>query len=286
MGTPREFIHHSKHMVFDSLSARSTSLEDQWVIPTSNPANFEINFQNSDFTQGQILSILPVDIVIPNLLNNVTTRNQTFQFYDAVGGVGGAGTTRTITMPTGHYNVEEWCLEFTAQFAASGSAVTVVSCIVNTITGQLSIDMTAPWSMELSEATTNSGSSLLLGLTEDQFSGAFIDGSNTITFSNPPAFQGPQCVVIHANFTSSNAVLGANHRQFQLVDFVSLAETSFGLTKHHFVRTDNVREIPFASTPNLDILQLQLLDIDGTSLTLPSNAKVCYHFIVNFGPNM
>lgn len=285
----RELIHRSKHLVFDSLSAKSLLPQEQWTSPTPNPADFCINFQNSDFTSGQIISLLPIDIHIPNLFNNVTTRNQTFQFYDAVGGVGGAGASITIIMPIGHYNVDEWCIEFTAQVAASASAVTVVTCVVNTITGLLAIDMSGPWSIELTEATTNACTSMLLGLTEEQFSGAaFIDsdGNNVITFSNPPAFQGPQVLAIHSNFlTSSNSVLGSNHQQFTLIDHVSLAETPFGLTKHHFIRTDNVREIPFPASTSLNSMELCIRDVEGIRLSLPTNQKVCYHFIASFGPD-
>lgn len=281
--TAREQIHHSKHLVFDSLSAKSTELNEQWLNPIPDPADFTINFKNSDFTAGQIISLLPVDIIIPNLFNNVTTRNNVFIFTDS------ASALIIITMPVGHYNVEEWCIEFTAQVAASASTVNVVSCAVNSITGQLEIQMNNNWSITFSIVTLfgSAGAAILLGLDKEQFINEAplnSDGNNTITFANPPAFQGPQCVVIHSNFlTSSNSVLGPNHQQFTMVDFVSLADTCFGLSKHHFIRTDNVREIPFPASTNLNSLQLQLFDIDGTKLTLPSNAKVCYHFIASFG---
>ncbi len=286
MGT--EVIHDSSHLVFDSLSSKSPDITQQWSEPNENPADFVINFKNADFTAGNALSLLPVDISIPNLFNNVIERNQTFQFYDAVGGVGGLGASITITMPIGHYNLDEWCTEFTAQVAASASAVTVLVCAVNDITGLLDIDMSGPWSIELSEATTNAGSSLLLGLKVTQFGVAsFIDsdGSNIITFENPPAFQGPQCIVIHSNLLSnSNAIQGPNTQQFLLIDVVSLADTCFGRTKHHTINTDNVREIIFPGRRDFRSLRLQIFDIDGNKLTLPTNSKVCYHFIVSYGP--
>jgi len=280
--TPKEQIFSSKHLVFDSLSARSTDIKEQWTSPTNNPADFTINFGNSDFTQGQIIHLLPVDIHIPNLFNNVTERNNEFKFED-----GQPGLTILITMPIGHYTADEWCTEFTAQVLASTSLVTVLSCSVNTITGLLSIQMSGPWSMQQTASASTPGSGILLGLTFEQFEPSneiLSDGNDTITFDNPPAFQGPQCVVIHSNFlTSANSVLGPNHQQFTMIDTVSLADTPFGLTKHHFTRTDNVRSIAFPASANLSSIEVCLRDVDGTRLTLPSNQKVCYHFIISFG---
>jgi len=274
--TAREQIHHSKHIVFDSYSFRGGDEKKQWDDSEGrDPADVIINFGNSDFTSGQIVSLLPVDITIPNLFNNVTAANNQIEIIDAM-------AQATITMPIGHYTVTEWCTEFTAQVAASALLVSVISCEVNTITGQLTILMDGAWLItENPPSTTSGGLFRLLGL--DPAQSPLTSIGNAITGANPPAFQGPQCVVIHTNITASNTVLGGNQQQFTMLEFVSLADTCFGASKHHFVRTDNVREIPFPAPQNLNTMRLTLFDIDGTRLTLPSNAKVCYHFIVSFG---
>jgi len=258
--TEPEKIYSSKHIVFTS----EQSLDQ-------DPTNFRINFRNSIFTNGHVIGILPVDIWIPNLFYNVVegNRNVTLVEFDV--------NVYVIDMPLGHYTVDEWCAEFTAQVLAIGTVAKVVSCGVNSITGVLSIVFDGPIDYFPVLSTAND----LLGVKGTDP----ILGANTITFTDPVAFQGVQTVLVETGISKGNCCIGNNDRHLTLMDVVSLSEVCYGETKHHFVRTDNVREFPISANDPISTIRMTLLDTDAQPLILPCNAKVVYHFLVSFGPN-
>ncbi len=82
-------VNHSKHIVFSS----ANTIEGR----ATNPANFTVNLGNQEFTAGEIIHAVPLDITVPNLFYNVTGANDKTIFNDGGGDI-------EITVPHGFYS--------------------------------------------------------------------------------------------------------------------------------------------------------------------------------------
>lgn len=290
-------VAHSKHITLSSTHSldgvRRFGGDRKHGEIGDKPTNFSINFQNSDFTQGQIVRLQLMDIWIPNLFYNVTESNRRFSLSSNADGI------IYIDMPLGHYTVDEYIEELSAQLATLGTTLQYVSHSIDPITGVLSIVMNGEW-IKLAVYDTslpdlnidNTPVNRLLGHTSN--SGAYpfgitaIDngvGGWVVTFPSPPMFYGPQCVMLECgSLTSSNTtIIGEKSvsSQLTLIDMISLSETSHGGIVHHKPLTENIRALSFAAPVQMNNLHFRLLDINGKQLELPPNAEVCIHLLVS-----
>ena len=229
-------------------------------------ANATFNFQSSHHTHGHVVSIMPIDIAIPNGFYNVTADNRRIQ-------IGADSGIWVIDMPLGFYSAKEWLTEFALQLnAVSSGQTTVASSSINPFTDQITITMNEPWDID----PATSPCSPLIGLT------SFISSTaNAITFQNPTNFSGTQFVVVEMSIGVTNAVMSSTNTTRTVLDVVNLANTAYGKYTEHKVHTDNVRAYGFGSDQNVSSVTLRLLDVNGNQLTLPSNLPAFYHLIIN-----
>jgi hypothetical protein len=252
-------VSYSKHLIFSNKHGGVGSATD-----------FQVNFQNTDFTNHSIVRILPLDILIPNMFENVVTGQNDTSVWDDGGG------PYVVTMPPGHYTVDEWVAEFTLQLATTGSPVAVTGHSIDPVTNILTISFDAAFSYLGAHDLTNTNT--LLG--SDNVTIASV--ANDIVFAYPPQFQGPSLVLIETDMTQSNATLGQNNQQMTILDAVSMTETCYGSTKHHRILTDNARAISFPGSPNMKNFTIRLVDIDKRPLSMPKNVEVIFHILLSY----
>lgn len=261
MSSAYEGASHTKKLIFDS--SHSTRHAD-------NPAHFTVNFGNSAFSHGNIIKLMPVDIIIPNMFGNVTAENRRFVFTDP------DTNTWIIDMPLGHYTIVEYMDELTAQIAASGSTMTITGYTLDPVTSILSIQSSAGvWSYDLPSTSHD-----LLGSNHEAISS---DGAGLLTFNLPVNFSGEQLVIVESSIAAANTTVSMGSTQGTILDVVSLSDTCYGNHKHHFVRTENVRAFAFNSNTNLQNITIRLLDTNLKQLVLPANQKVYFHMLIIFG---
>lgn len=236
------------------------------------PTKFKVNFQNAMYNQGNILRILPMDIFIPNMFNNVTSSNNVSVWEEV--GVG----IFEVRMPVGHYTVEEYMNEFAIQVdAIIGLGVSVVSWLIEPISNLLSITWSLP--VEYLGGDENTTSNTLLGSKAMMI----VPIGATLVFDYPPQFQGESAVIILTDMASSNCSHGKDNQQITMLDLVSLTDTCYGAVKHHRIISDHARAFSFSSDPDLRNFTISLVDIDKKPLTLPENSEVIIHLLVGFG---
>lgn len=252
-----EQIIDTKHLVFDSSHGS----------PGSTPTDFTVHFNNNHYAQGYVISLLPVDIIIPNYFNNVTASTQRITIFDGVSNV-------VIDMPLGFYSVETFMEEFTAQLAATASLVTVASWMVDPVTGKLTIEMSGPWSYDGSLSTAN----YLLGA-----DGSIAIGANSLEMPFPTNFSGEQAVIVETSINSSNTSLAYEDRQITMLDYISLVDTCFGHVKHQTIQTDHARAFAFTGDTSIREMRIRLLNSNGDALELPANCKTYLHLLAMYG---
>lgn len=234
--------------------------------PTFNPANFTVNFANSDFAHGNIGGMVLVDAVIPNLFYNVNADsrrvriNNGFIFYD-------------IDMPLGQYSATQYMDELTLQVAATtAGSLNITSYAIDPVTGFLSVVFDSGSAVFGGSAMTLQGRRLL-GLNPED---AFGDPQ----FISPVDFSGVHTVLVHSDVMQANATLGADNKHHTIVDFISLAETPWGFNSHHHIWDQGVRHHDFFSNTSLQSMHIWLTDVHNTPLVLPHNVEVTMNFNV------
>lgn len=252
---------HSKHLIATSSGS-------------NNPADFTVNFGNSDYHSGNVLKVTPLDMSIPNMFPNVTEANN-FAF------IAMDGANLELTMPTGYYSVDEYMAEFQAQMAAVPAITTTLDSWEVGADGVLVINWTglAAWSPE----TAGNNTQQLWGSDGETIQSTATASLGQWVFENPVNFLGVTDLIVETNFTSSNAIHGNDNTQLKLYDYVSLAETCHGTVKHQQLQTENVRDIPLAASTSLSTVRFKLVDCQLKPLTLPNNYTVCVHMLVTYG---
>ena len=238
----------------------------------TNPANFDVNFGNSDFAHGNIAGMLLVDINIPNMFYNINESNRRVVIKSS------AAITYVIDMPLGQYTVTQYMDEFTLQLAAaSGGAFIVNSYAVDPITGVLDVDFNLIYEWPVVETLGqpfNSPEAIaLLGMNPN---GSFFSSPELMY---PPNFSGEKEILINTTIMASNTTLGTNNAQETIVDFVSLADTCYGTCKWHHAFDQEIRHHVFPNNTSIQHINFILTDIHGRELTLPANVEVTAHII-------
>ena len=233
---------------------------------STNPAEFTVNFANSDFSHGHISGMLMVDMVIPNMFYNVNEGNRRVVISDVLNVV-----TYIIDMPIGQYTAEQYFDEFSLQLtSASGGAFNMILAGVHPNTGILEVIFDASEKWELDQM--NDAAKDLLGL--GVIVTPLFDLNN---FLCPPDFGGVKVILIKTDLMASNSTLGSENKQEAIVDFVSLVDTCYGACKHHRVYDQGIRHHDFPRNTSLQEVHFTLMDIHGTPLVLPCNSEVSVH---------
>ena len=229
--------------------------------------NFRVNLRNSQFIHSNCTSLLLVDAIVTNLFDNVYRGRKVFAFNDGTSDV-------VITMPDGHYSMEEWFTELQLQIVASGTTVTLDSYSINPQTYQLTLTFSAP----VTYIPSTSDSYRITGAHPSDT----LPTSTTLTFPGAVSFQGPQTVLITTDVSAPNAVFTVgsdNSYHGMLLDLFSLADTCYGKTKHHHIHTQHTRMIHFPRPIFLGDVGFILRDVEGFELSLPENSEVTLHLL-------
>lgn len=236
---------------------------------STNPADFTINFANSDFSHGHISGMLMVDMVIPNMFYNVNEGNRRVVISDDTNVV-----TYTIDMPIGQYTAEQYFDEFSLQLtSASGGAFNVTLAGVHPNTGILNVffDQSETWELDqMTDAAKD-----LLGL------GVIVTPIFDINgFLCPANFGGVKSILVKTDLMAANTTLGSENKQEAIVDFISLADTCYGTCKHHRVYDQGIRHHDFPRNTSLQEVHFTLTDVHGVPLVLPCNTEVITHLTI------
>ena len=241
---------------------------------SGTPSNFKVNLVNNDMAHGKIVRILPVDIFIPNLFNNVTESNRFISFEDL-----NASITYDIDMPLGFYTVDQYVAELTAQIASitgmTAGTIILEGHFIDTVTGKLSLQ----FNDDVQWASVG-GSDNLVG----EKDGTSFPAGVLTEFPNNMNFAGPCAVIVGTTVMSSNAALaGTQSRNLAFFDIVSLAETCHGECAHQFVRTENVRASSLGNDVSFNDIEVRLVDINNNEMVLPENCEVLINFLISYG---
>lgn len=261
-----DIIIHSKNCVISSKYAK-------FSFEGSKNSSFRVNVDNSEFNHGRIIRILPVDILIPNLFYNVMESNRRFILEYPIG-----VTKYIVDMPLGYYNLEQWLAELGAQLATLGSPGTL-SGALDPVTSILTLTYSeVDWRFDGENSTCND----LIGANKQMYdSGAL---SNDIVLDHNIDFSGVKYVILQTDLMAANTTLaGAVNKNISTVEFVSMVDTCHGGYKHHFIRTEGVRAIPFNSVQTFNDIGIRIVDINNNLLPLPENCEVVVNFLISFG---
>jgi hypothetical protein len=247
---------------------------------TTNPADFTVNFANSDFSHGNISGLIMVDMVIPNMFYNVNETNRRISITDAAALP--FPVTYIVDMPLGQYTATQFMDEFLLQLnAIAGGTLEMFGYTINPITGVIeSVTMNNDYAFNYDASTASyiMGMSPNAGLQIPEVGKPYTPGQES--FNCPVNFGGVKTVLIKTDLMSSNTTMGKNNKQESIIDFISLADTCFGTCKHHHVWDDSIRHHDFPSNTSLQSIHFQLVDINGDQLILPCNSDVSVHISV------
>lgn len=232
------------------------------------PTNFRVNFRNSQFVHGNVVSMTLVDSTITNMFHNVYESRRLFVFHNGVQDV-------EITMPIGRYSLDQWVTELQFQIVASGSAVGLTGYGVNPVTGQLTLffDGNITYRAALSDSYRITGADSVTD----------VGPSVSVTFPGAVQFQGPQVGLMTVDITTPNAVftLGSDDvTHGTLLDYVSFAGTPYGATNHQSIKTDTARMVHFSTPITVTDVAFHMRDNEGFELSLPANADVTLHLLL------
>lgn len=235
---------------------------------SNRPTNFQVPLRNAEFVHGNASAMIPIEISIPNLFNNVYEGYKDFVFYG-----GTVPSTWTIRMPTGRYSLDEYMTELQLQITtATAGDVTLDTYSVYKPTQKL----TMTFNQQITFFGDCEASQLLGGL------GTAIVGT-VIELQGVIQMQGPQVVIVKFdNVTEANAVanLTGNETHFSLYDILSLHDVCYGATAFAKSHTSQLRRFTFKSSTDMSNVRFILLDQAGLELSLPINAQVFLHYLI------